>query len=566
MGQAGLLEQIKAHFEETGELSDLMCLCLDYFPDMIWIVDETARYRFVNQALCSTLGYTQEELLNLHVYDVDLEVSSKLWQTMWNMGFPTQSVLKRNATFENKLRTKDGRIICIQNRVTSIKWPDKTGCAFAVAREIGTQDMFEMKMDILQLALSRQKALLNNIPYIAWMKDSGLRYIAVNDAFLNFCGRTEEEVIGRTDFDLWPKEMAEDIVANNRMMIETKTRVQAEEMLRDAQGNLFWCDVFTAPVFDPDSRLHAGAVGIALDITERKITQEAIAKAQQALQDVNLKLNQELHERKILESQLVQSQKMESIGHLAAGVAHEINNPIGFVQSNLHTLSDYVQGFKAALNIYRALQPQIQTLAGEHPEILADLKILEAQGNLSFICEDVDDLLAESTEGVRRVSDIVKGLRNFARPGESAFQEVNINECIESTLKISANELKYKCTIEKQFGELPLLKCYPSQLNQVFLNILVNAAQAISEKGIIEIKTAFENDRIMVKISDTGEGISPENLPAVFNPFFTTKPVGQGTGLGLSISYDIIQKHQGSIEVESELGKGATFTISLPVT
>ncbi len=255
------------------------------------------------------------------------------------------------------------------------------------------------------------------------------------------------------------------------------------------------------------------------------------------------------------QSQLLQQEKMASIGQLAAGVAHEINNPVGFIASNLGSMARYGDRLRQYI-------AGIEEKYGADPEIAALRKKLK----IGFILDDLDDLVRESQEGTDRVRDIVMNLKVFSRIDQSANKLADINECIESTLKIVWNELKYKARVDKDLGEIPLTLCQAQQLNQVFMNLLVNAGQAIADKGVIKIRSWREDDWICVAISDTGSGIAKEALPRIFEPFYTTKEVGKGTGLGLSIVYDIVtNKHKGSIEVDSEEGRGTTFVVKIPV-
>ncbi|MDA3904363.1 MAG: ATP-binding protein [Desulfuromusa sp.] len=263
---------------------------------------------------------------------------------------------------------------------------------------------------------------------------------------------------------------------------------------------------------------------------------------------------------KATQSQILQQEKMASVGQLAAGVAHEINNPMGFITSNLSSL-------KRHQNKLTAYVEQLESWLQEEgsSDILAQMKDLKKKQKISYVLEDINDLIEESSDGAVRVRDIVQNLKSFSRIDQTEFTQANINECLESTLAIAMNEIKYKATVEKDFGELPLLSCHPQQLNQVFLNILVNAAQAIEEKGEIKIKTQAKDGNIVIAISDNGSGISEEIRDKIFEPFFTTKEVGKGTGLGMSVSYEIIKNHQGQIKVDSEAGQGTTFTIELPL-
>lgn len=275
---------------------------------------------------------------------------------------------------------------------------------------------------------------------------------------------------------------------------------------------------------------------------------------------------------KMAQAQLLQSEKMASVGQLAAGVAHEINNPTGYISSNLKTLSDYQDDINALMQQYRKLKAMFQEIAdkSDMPPSVADqakhIADLEKELDIGFVMDDFRDLIKESRDGTERIKKIVLDLKDFAHPGNDKIQEADINAGIESTLNVVWNELKYKATVEKEFGALPLVKCFPQQLNQVFMNLLVNAAQAIEEKGQITVATRAVNGYVEVKIHDTGCGIPKENLSKVFDPFFTTKQVGTGTGLGLNVSYNIVKKHNGTINVESAPGKGTTFTVQIPAT
>jgi signal transduction histidine kinase len=261
--------------------------------------------------------------------------------------------------------------------------------------------------------------------------------------------------------------------------------------------------------------------------------------------------------------QLLQADRMSTIGQLAAGVAHEINNPIGYVQSNLETLRDYITSLFRLI----ATQDGVLRQAGTLPATqLKQVEQVRHEIDYEFVTKDLPTLLKESQEGIGRVRKIIQDLREFSRAGhqeEWTFSDLHAG--IDSTINIVWNELKYKVELIKQYGDLPPVECLPSQLNQVFMNILVNAGQAIESRGQITITTRADDDHVYVAISDNGKGIAAEHLPRVFEPFFTTKPVGKGTGLGLSISYGIVRKHGGEVDVRSEPGVGTTFVIKLPV-
>jgi len=274
----------------------------------------------------------------------------------------------------------------------------------------------------------------------------------------------------------------------------------------------------------------------------------------------------DISRNKMLESQLLQSEKMASIGQLAAGVAHEINNPMGFIYSNLGTLSGYIEDLSQLLKKYETLEQSVQE--GKLDMASSNLDALTAEKeriDLAYLMDDIGDLITESLDGADRVRKIVLNLKEFSHVGRAEKMPSDLNAGLESTLNIVRNELKYKTTIEKELGDIPLVPCFMQEINQVFMNLLVNAGQAIADQGTIHIRTYREEDWICVRVTDSGKGMSPEVQKRIFEPFFTTKRVGEGTGLGLSMAYQIIvEKHGGQLLVESTEGQGTTFTVRLP--
>ncbi len=280
----------------------------------------------------------------------------------------------------------------------------------------------------------------------------------------------------------------------------------------------------------------------------------------------NRELKNYIERLKETQSQIIHQEKMASIGQLSAGIAHEINNPTGFVMSNLRTLGDYLNDVVKLINSYKKFVEDLNTMSNEHERMKAVSRIneFEREIDIEFIMEDIPSLIDESIEGTKRIKRIVSDLKNFAHPGKKELVYTDINQNIESTLNIVWNELKYKAEVKKEYGDIPQILCYPQELNQVFMNILVNAAQAIEEKGVITIRTGINDGYVEVMIADTGKGIPEEDLPRIFDPFFTTKDVGKGTGLGLNVAYNIIKKHRGAIDVKSKVGEGTTFIIRIP--
>ncbi|MEW5820279.1 MAG: ATP-binding protein [Cyanobacteriota bacterium] len=257
------------------------------------------------------------------------------------------------------------------------------------------------------------------------------------------------------------------------------------------------------------------------------------------------------------QAQLVQSEKMTSLGQLVAGVAHELNNPIGFITSNMQPLQDSLDGLMKLINLYGNLK-----LSEEEQE---QVNQFMEENDFEFMLEDLNDLIEDIKEGAKRAHKIVLDLRNFSRLDEAEFKEVDLHQGIDSTLNLLSKYYKHRVTVHKDYSDIPFISCYASQLNQVWMNLLVNAAQAIDGTGDVYISTSLEADKVVVKIRDTGKGIPQDVKERIFDPFYTTKPVGEGTGLGLSITHSIIEKHEGIIELESEIGKGTVFIVKLPI-
>ena len=264
-----------------------------------------------------------------------------------------------------------------------------------------------------------------------------------------------------------------------------------------------------------------------------------------------------------LNNRLLQSEKLAALGQLSAGVAHEINNPIGYVSSNISSLNKYFLKLEELINLYDDQFKKFTSI--NEPNHINEYKKFI---NYDFIKEDTKFLLNETLEGISKVKDIIADLKNFARTDTSEnWQKVDLLKNLKSTLNIVNNEIRYSSDVEIDMPDLPEIECMPTQLNQVFLNLIVNAAQAAkpNQRGLIKISARKLNDSVVITFADNGQGIEKENILKVFNPFYTTKEVGKGTGLGLSVSHGIIQKHKGSIEVKSTVGVGTEFTITLPI-
>lgn len=370
----------------------------------------------------------------------------------------------------------------------------------------------------------------------------------------------DQGVLGRVVTDEHPLLMAGDISKDHRFK-----KVSRKSGRRALNSSICWPLKVEGKVVGAVS-VNGFDGGKPFDEADVKQGEMLLNLAGLVLHNVHLRMEQQRRIQELKESnnrlaaaqsQLLQSEKMASIGQLAAGVAHEINNPIGYVYSNLGTLEKYLTELFGLLEAYEGHE------GGAGGE---ELKALRERVDLEYLKEDVPALMKESKEGITRVKKIVQDLKDFSHADTSEeWVWSDLRQGVESTLNIVWNELKYKVEVKRDYGELPEVECLPSQLNQVFMNLLVNAGQAIEERGEIRIGTGVEGDQVWVEIADTGKGIEEKNLKKIFDPFFTTKPVGKGTGLGLSLSYGIVQKHHGRIEVESEVGVGTRFRIWLPI-
>jgi two-component system NtrC family sensor kinase len=296
--------------------------------------------------------------------------------------------------------------------------------------------------------------------------------------------------------------------------------------------------------------------GILTDITERKQAEEMLRQTIASEREAHQKL-------KLAQSQLVASEKLVGLGQLVAGVAHEINNPLAFVSNNTVVLQRDLAALRQLLDLYR----QADALLAQHaPELQQQIRSFGEDIDLNYTLSNIDGLLARSREGLLRIQQIVKGLRDFARLDESDLKETDLNAGIESTINILRGEAKKKhLTLLLDLAPLPDVTCYPARINQVVMNLVANAIYACAESGEVTVRTHVEPDGVAIHVIDNGSGIAPEVMARIFDPFFTTKPVGQGTGLGLSISHQIVEDHGGRIEVQSTPGQGAHFTVHLPM-
>ncbi len=288
---------------------------------------------------------------------------------------------------------------------------------------------------------------------------------------------------------------------------------------------------------------------------------ESLSKQKNEIENKNVALEATMIKLKKVLNQLVQSEKLTSLGRLTAGIAHEINNPVNFITANISPLKRDIDDISKLIDKYYSVLSECNL---ENQFIL--IRKTKDEIKYEFLLEEMNNLIKRIIEGAKRTAAIVKGVRNFSRLDEDDKKYADINEGIDSTLMMLRNEFKNKVHVVKNFDDIPNIMCYPGKLNQVFMNLLSNAGHAVKENGTITISTSIKNNQLEIEIYDEGDGMSDEVRNKIFEPFFTTKDVGKGTGLGLSISYGIIKDHHGNIEVESEKGNGTKFKIYLPIS
>lgn len=367
-----------------------------------------------------------------------------------------------------------------------------------------------------------------------------------NKALKNFTGKDYDDLIGMPINDL----------LGGFVVSAQEFHHEGVEMCDLTNGRHFIARTY--PFNDVDEA-QMGTVLTLHDITRIKQVAHELAQANLKLKSKSRELQKAYNDLANSQQRILQQEKMASIGQLAAGVAHEINNPIGFITSNLGTLEKYIK------RLFDYLESQAAAIVSDG-DVAEHLVQMRKTLKIDYILNDIPSLLSESLDGADRVKKIVQDLKSFSRSDDAEPKPADLVQCLDSTINIVWNELKYKAELVRDFQELPPVVCHAQQLNQVFMNLLVNAAHAIKERGIIKVSTRTDGSCVLISISDNGCGIEPQNISRLFDPFFTTKPIGQGTGLGLAIAYDIVKKHKGDIEVDTQIGIGTTFTVRLPYT
>ena len=449
--------------------------------------------------------------------------------------------------------------------------------------QIDKQEHNEIMQSNLYSALreseSRFKELAENISALIWITNANHVPIFCNHFWFSTFN-LQPDTLTREQWlnGIHPKDR-DKVTETYSRAAEERSKFKIQYRLLGADGKITWIYETAGPRIRKNGSF-AGLMGCGMDITSQKQAEAVLARSNAQLEEEVEKRTQELIEinrtleieknqqlllniqLKQVQAHLVQSEKMASIGQLAAGVAHEINNPLGYINSNLCSLKQYTRSIIDLLDIAERLSQQ---LPADNPDVQLFSR-LQKETDLAFMKTDLSDLVDESIEGATRAKKIVQDLRDFSRIDKQDVDLFDVEAGLNATLNIVRNELKYKADVIKEYAGLQPFQCVGAQLNQVFLNLLVNAAQAIEDFGKIYVRTGYSDaEWLWVEVEDTGKGIPKEIQSKIFDPFFTTKPIGTGTGLGLSLSYQIVQNHHGRIELDSVPGRGTRFRIYLPV-
>ncbi|HBL10090.1 MAG TPA: PAS domain-containing sensor histidine kinase [Cyanobacteria bacterium UBA11162] len=429
----------------------------------------------------------------------------------------------------------------------------------------------QLSLEALRLSEEKYRSVVNNIKEVIFQTDTKGNWIFLNPAWTEITGFSVGVSLGNHFLDyIYPEDRPRNLVVFRTLIERKKDDCRYQTRYLTNSGGLRWMEVQSRLTFTSDGAI-SGTTGTLNDITEQKLAQEALYQSEAREREKAQQLEIALRELQRTESKLIQNEKMVSLGQLVAGVAHEINNPVGFIYSNINPANEYALDLLDLITLYQQQYP--------HPS--AEIQEIIKAIDLDFVKEDFPRLLASMREGANRIQEIVLSLQNFSHLDKAEMKEADLHKGLDSTLLILQHRLKQQSNrpaiqVIKNYGQLPPVECYPGQLNQVFMNILSNAIDAletmiqeeVSFSPQIRIRTQVNHceKTVAIAIADNGPGIPPHIKKHLFDPFFTTKPVGRGSGLGLSISYSIIvEKHQGELECRSQIGKGTEFVIKLPI-
>jgi len=406
-------------------------------------------------------------------------------------------------------------------------------------------------------------SLVESLPAFILRKDLDGRFTFGNRKFCQALEVGEpDRLVGKTDLDFFPEAFAGKYRADDLRVIESGSAFEAVEEHLTPHGEKRFVQVIKTPLRDTGGRV-IGVQGIFWDVTERKRAEEQLLLKNDQLAEMARSEREANDALKQAQSQLVQQEKLASLGLIVAGVAHEINNPVAFVTNNVAVLGRDVGELRELIHLYERAD---EVIARDCPDLAASIREFCDRVDMTYTLDNLDGLIQRSRDGLKRIQQIVSHLRLFAHLDEGDVNEADLNDGIESTVAIIVGHARKKSiSLEVDLAPIPPVTCHAAKVNQVVMNLLTNAIDASPEGGAVTVRTRPDGDGVRVEVTDSGGGVDPEVIHRIFDPFFTTKPVGQGTGLGLSISYGIVKDHGGTIEVDSPPGRGACFTVRLPL-